>query len=370
MRKILFVLLVTFLVIGALVLIVNINNRATSEQAPDTVPTPTEIPGAAEIQAVDETVVQDSPVATAEAVPTIGLTLSGPTSIPLERIGVVTLILRHSDPIGVLGVEITIPILHMRVAEDADPGRPGLQVYTELGEGVVELNEVDNNGVLRYRIVDIGPSTAPTRTLLTIPLRGVTEGYGDLAIQNAEYFSPDGREGAIALEPDSLIISVEDRDVVPTPTPTSVVMPTPTSDLPTPTPPPDTGAAPPCDHPPLPPLSEVVDTPITPQPDSIYYRIQHGQTLYRLSQSFGVSVEAIMIANDITDAQAVPAGALLRIPTLPPEGQAAYLVSSKETLYGIARAFGCTVEELGLLNALGPTEYGNLEVGEYLVLLP
>jgi LysM repeat protein len=325
---------------------------------------------AVEAQTVGEAAVaQDSPVATAEAVPTIGLTLSGPTSIPLEGLGMVTLILRHSEPIGELGVEITIPILHMRVAQDADPERPGVQVITEMREGLVELNEVGDDGVLRYRIVGIGSSTAPTRTLLAIPLRGVTEGYGDLAIQNAEYLSPDGRIGNIAMEPDSLIISVEDQ-MAPTPTPTSVVMPTPTTDLPTPTLPSDTVATPSCDYPSLPPLSEVVDTPITPQPGSIYYRIQHGQTLYRLSQSFDVSVETIMAANDLTDVQAVPAGALLRIPTSPPEGQAAYLVSSKETLYSIAKAFGCTVEELGMLNAIGPTEYGSLDVGDYLVLLP
>jgi LysM repeat protein len=369
------VFLVAFLAIILVILGVTIRNNVRSMQNAGATlpPTATATPLVVEAQAIDEeSAAQDSPVATTVAIPSISMSLSGPDSVSSGNIRMFELILRHSAPIGVLALEIRVPTVHLQVAQDAYPEQSGLQVFNELGEGRVEINEVSPDGLLRYRIVDIGASSDENRTLLAIPLEGILEGFGELTIQSAEYLSPDGRWGDIAIEPGTLMIYVEEGGGAPTSTPTATPppQPTPVGDLPTPTPLPGATPTPPCGAPTLPPLSEVVDTPITPQPGSIYYRIQPGQTLYRLSQSFEVTVEEIMAANDLTDVQAVPAGALLRIPTYPPEGQAAYLVSSKETLYSIAKAFGCTVEELGMLNAIGPTQYSALEVGDYLVLLP
>jgi spore germination protein len=117
-------------------------------------------------------------------------------------------------------------------------------------------------------------------------------------------------------------------------------------------------------------LSEVITDPITPQVDNIYYRIHPKQTLYRLSQTFDTTVEAIAAANDIQDSSEVKAGTVLRIPVKPPSGKAAYLVSSKETLYSIAHAFGLEVEELGAMNFIGPADYDDIDIGQWLVLIP
>jgi LysM repeat protein len=64
----------------------------------------------------------------------------------------------------------------------------------------------------------------------------------------------------------------------------------------------------------------------------------------------------------------IPTGMLLRIPVPSPKGQAAYLVSTGETLYGIAGSLGMTVEQIAHLNAIAPPYH--LTIGQYLMLIP
>lgn len=212
----------------------------------------------------------------------------------------------------------------------------------------------------------------------------------DVNLYTVTIKSPQDEQIDVLL-PDPFVITVQEEPVENTPMPSPTVEPTETSQpSPTPTPAtseptptedatptmvatPTSGPTPtslPTSPAPLPPLSEVIKEPIEPVPDSIYYRIQPKQTIYRLSRMFGTTVEAIVDANDIEDVQSVRMGTVLRIPVSPPVGKTAYFVSTKETLYSIAHAFGLTVEALADLNQIPATSYDDIEIGEWMILLP
>lgn len=93
--------------------------------------------------------------------------------------------------------------------------------------------------------------------------------------------------------------------VIPTNTPTRTPIPTRTPTL-TPVPPTDT---------PRPPTPTPTLTPtVPPTPTPIVYVVQPGDALVNIAAKFGVSVQAIMDANGITDARAVRVGTRLIIP--------------------------------------------------------
>jgi LysM repeat protein len=91
----------------------------------------------------------------------------------------------------------------------------------------------------------------------------------------------------------------------PPPTPTLTHVPTRT---PTPTPLPPTST-------PLPPTATATATAtVPPTPTPVVYTVQPGDVLSAIATKFGVSVQAIMDANGITDARAVRVGTRLIIP--------------------------------------------------------
>lgn len=75
-----------------------------------------------------------------------------------------------------------------------------------------------------------------------------------------------------------------------------------------------------------------------------FYTVRYGDTLYSIARHFGVSVQAIMRANGITNAHWIYAGQRLIIPdgggTPPPSGGVWYTVRSGDTLARIAWRFG------------------------------
>ena len=79
------------------------------------------------------------------------------------------------------------------------------------------------------------------------------------------------------------------------------------------------------------------------------YVVQMGDTLYGISKQFGVTVEALKLENDLTSNTLI-VGQILRIPTL--ETTVLYVVKRGDTLYGIASEYGVTVNELVRLNNL------------------
>jgi len=275
-------------------------------------------------------------------------------------------------------IEALLPMQALQVV-DVDPDTDKFEVAPEIPDEKVLRNEVEGALTLYFGAQNLDLAENEGRVALcTIMLRATFVGDEDISLYSATIKSPEGEDLDVSL-PDPFVITVQEDPVVTTPTatpspkPTGTTQPT-TTPTPggegTPSPTPSTTPTSSWTPAPLPPLSEVITEPIVVEPNSIYYRIQPRQTVYRLSKMFGTTVEAIVNANQIEDVSAVKAGAVLRIPVTPPAGKAAYFVSTKETLYSTAKAFGLTVEELVALNGIEAASYDDIEIGQWLVLMP
>ncbi len=90
------------------------------------------------------------------------------------------------------------------------------------------------------------------------------------------------------------------------------------------------------------------------------YVVQMGDTLYGISKQFGVSVEEIKLTNDLVS-NTISVGQVLRIPTT--ETTFLYVVKKGDTLYSIAREYNVSVLELKNINNLTSD---NLAIGQQL----
>lgn len=90
------------------------------------------------------------------------------------------------------------------------------------------------------------------------------------------------------------------------------------------------------------------------------YIVQMGDTLYGISKQFGVTVEEINLENDLSN-NTISIGQTLKIPTL--ETTALYVVKRGDTLYSIASRYGVSVLELQRINNLNST---SLSIGQQL----
>jgi LysM repeat protein len=103
------------------------------------------------------------------------------------------------------------------------------------------------------------------------------------------------------------------------------------------------------------------------QSGEIYHTVQPGENLFRISLRYGVSIQAVMQANGITDASRVYVGQRLRIPSntpLPapapaapetpaaPAGDTTHVVQPGENLFRIGLRYGVTAQALALANGL------------------
>ena len=89
-------------------------------------------------------------------------------------------------------------------------------------------------------------------------------------------------------------------------------------------------------------------------PEGAVYRVQAGDTLWSIALRFGVSTDALLAANDITDPNTLFAGQELRIPGL--QGVDGYLVTVEvpagETVRSLARQYAIAPDVLSRLNRL------------------
>ncbi len=87
--------------------------------------------------------------------------------------------------------------------------------------------------------------------------------------------------------------------------------------------------------------------------DYIEHEVQHRETLFGLSQQYGISIEKILFYNPKAR-EGLKVGQVLQIPLnfeeFTDQAYQIYTVSSGETKYGISREFGLSVEELESLN--------------------
>lgn len=95
------------------------------------------------------------------------------------------------------------------------------------------------------------------------------------------------------------------------------------------------------------------------------YTVKAGDTLYGISNQFGVSVTELASLNNVT-ASTLKVGQVLKIPTSSgtnPNNMFMYTVKSGDTLYSIARKYDTTVDKIIDLNNLKNT---NLSIGQVL----
>ncbi|WP_319476986.1 LysM peptidoglycan-binding domain-containing protein [Marispirochaeta aestuarii] len=98
----------------------------------------------------------------------------------------------------------------------------------------------------------------------------------------------------------------------------------------------------------------------------VYHTIKPGETLYRLSREYGISVDELKTVNDIDDVSDIRVGTrlLIRREQASSSTFETYTVEKGDTLYRIARNNGMSLSELLQLNDLN--EDHMLRVGEVL----
>lgn len=90
----------------------------------------------------------------------------------------------------------------------------------------------------------------------------------------------------------------------------------------------------------------------------MFYVVERGDTLYGISRQFGVSVDELMKANNL-DSTSIVVGTRLIIPS----SNVSYTVAAGDSLYSISKKFGVSVEEIKELNKLTSD---NLSIGQVL----
>lgn len=80
------------------------------------------------------------------------------------------------------------------------------------------------------------------------------------------------------------------------------------------------------------------------------HKVRRGDTVYLLAKEYGTTTGNILAINpQITDVRNVPIGSIITIP-IPPENATIYVVRPGDTLYKIAQANGITVEDIMMYN--------------------
>ena len=99
----------------------------------------------------------------------------------------------------------------------------------------------------------------------------------------------------------------------------------------------------------------------------VNYTVEPGDSLWSISKKFNVSIENLKLANDLTS-NLLNVGQILKIPKeeKPTTGDySIYTVAKGDSLYGIAKKYNLSVDELIKYNNLDST---NLSVGEQLLI--
>ncbi len=96
------------------------------------------------------------------------------------------------------------------------------------------------------------------------------------------------------------------------------------------------------------------------------YTVRRGDTLWGISRKFGTSINSIAALNGIENPNLIYAGEVFKIPSARSEQAVIYTVKRGDTLWGISRKFGTTVENLVKLNSVKNPNL--IYVGEKLII--
>lgn len=95
-------------------------------------------------------------------------------------------------------------------------------------------------------------------------------------------------------------------------------------------------------------------------PDNSTHIIQPGDTLWKIAQKYNTSIDAIVNANNISANDYLLVGEKLMIPKEDPntnEQYTTYTVQTGDTLWKIAQSFGTTIEDITTLNQIDENDY-------------
>ncbi|WAA64808.1 LysM peptidoglycan-binding domain-containing protein [Microbacterium oxydans] len=108
----------------------------------------------------------------------------------------------------------------------------------------------------------------------------------------------------------------------------------------------------------------------TPAPASTSHKVVAGDTVFAIAKKYGTTVDAVLSANGLTRASVIYPGQNLRVSggaapqaaapapaatPAPASAAAKHTVVAGDTLFGIARKYGTTTQNLFALNGLGPS---------------
>lgn len=100
----------------------------------------------------------------------------------------------------------------------------------------------------------------------------------------------------------------------------------------------------------------------------VLHRVELKETLYGISKRYGTTVEAILQQNPTADG-GLEIGQILKVPYVSspkkPASNGKHIVAEKETLYSISKLYGLSVDELRRMNGLTDT---SLSLGQELVV--
>jgi len=271
------------------------------------------------------------PASTALAQGTI--VLVNPPSQSVEVNQTVSVDIKVETVTNLYGVDVRLTFDAAKLeAQDSDGNTGnGVQIapgnFLDPAQGFLAQNTVNNTtGQVQYVFALMAPAAAVSGsgTVARITFKGKAAGAATITLNSVTLSNDQAQPIAATLMNGSItVVPAGSPTATPVPTGTPVVTP-----VPTPTTPPGGVGFP--------------------------YCVQWGDTLYSIARRFGVTVDAIVAANGLPNANFIRAGQVLIIPTLPAPGPgpSTYVVQPGDNLYRISLKFGVSVEAIVAVNRI------------------
>lgn len=103
-----------------------------------------------------------------------------------------------------------------------------------------------------------------------------------------------------------------------------------------------------------------------PPPGLTIHVVQRGETLFRIAQHYGLTVDELAQLNSLLDANSIQVGQRLLVPAQPTAIGETHTVQPGETLRSIAELYGVTVDDLARWNSI--TNVDSIYAGQVIVV--
>jgi len=260
------------------------------------------------------------------------IVLVNPPSQSVDVNQTVTVEIKVDTVTNLYGVDIRLTFDAAKLeAQDADGNSSnGIQIqpgtFLNAAQGFLAQNSVNNTtGQVQYVFALMAPATAVSGTgvLARITFRAKAAGAAAITLNSVTLSNDQAQPIAATLMNGSVTVVPSGS---PTPTPVPGVTPTVPGPIPT----------------------------AVPGGQGFPYVVQWGDTVYAIARRFGVTAQALIAANNLTNPNLIRAGQVLIIPTLPPPGPGpvTYVVLPGDNLYRISLKFGVSVEAIVAVNRI------------------